>query len=193
MRPLTSLLDAGRSLRTIGFDDAPFQRTQPHVDLAGIVTQGTRFEGMLWGQATPDGTDATDVVAGMLTASKFHDQVHAVLLDGLAVGGFNFIDLPALADATGRPCIAVLRKPPDFAAITRALRRLPHTEARLACIERAGVVHGAGPCFQVAGIEAEVAARVLRQATDRGHVPECLRLAHLIGGAVKRGQSGQRA
>jgi hypothetical protein len=36
-------------------------------------------------------------------------------------------------------------------------------------------------------------ADALTQLTDTGHVPECLRLAHLIGSAVKTGTSGQRA
>ena len=88
----------------------------------------------------------------------------------------------------------MVRKPPDFAAITRALGRLPDPERRLALIERAGPVHGAPPhCFQVAGETPAVAARLLAVLTDRGHVPECLRLAHLVGSAVKRGQSSRRA
>ncbi|PPT05003.1 hypothetical protein CKA32_003445 [Geitlerinema sp. FC II] len=36
-------------------------------------------------------------------------------------------------------------------------------------------------------------AKVLRSLTECGHVPEALRLAHLIGSAVMKGESGTRA
>lgn len=39
----------------------------------------------------------------------------------------------------------------------------------------------------------DFALRVLNRVTDTGKVPEALRLAHLIGSAVKTGQSSKRA
>jgi hypothetical protein len=33
----------------------------------------------------------------------------------------------------------------------------------------------------------------LHRLSDRGHVPEALRLAHLIGSAVEKGESGRQA
>jgi hypothetical protein len=38
-----------------------------------------------------------------------------------------------------------------------------------------------------------VTAAVLRRLTDCGNVPEALRLAHLIGAAVVKGESGRQA
>jgi len=194
MRSLADLLAHRRTPRVMGFDDAPFAPTATVVDVAGVVVAGTRFEGMVWGQATRDGDDATAVLAQLLLGSKFADQVHAVLLDGLAVGGFNLVDLAALANTTGRPCLAVVRRLPNFPAITRALQKLPDAPRRLALIERAGPVHAHPPFwFQIAGATAEEGAALLARLTDRGHVPEALRLAHLVGSAVKLGQSGRRA
>ncbi|MFP2934395.1 hypothetical protein ACLESO_56630 [Pyxidicoccus sp. 3LG] len=43
------------------------------------------------------------------------------------------------------------------------------------------------------GAEPPLVAEALARVTDRGNVPEPLRLAHLIGSAVVTGQSGQRA
>ncbi len=117
-----------------------------------------------------------------------------MLIDGLAVGGFNLVDLPALAAAVGRPCVAVMRKRPDMAAIRRALARFDDVERRLALIARAGPVHDDGPfVFQVAGAAPDVIGPTLSRLTDRGHVPEALRIAHLIGSAVRTGESGRRA
>ena len=51
-----------------------------------------------------------------------------------------------------------------------------------------------GPFFyQVSGCDPDTAAAALDQLTDKGNVPEALRLAHIIGAAIMNGQSGRRA
>ncbi len=184
-----------RALRAVGFDDAPFTRGhRGEVHVAGVVCAGTRFEGLVWGHVRQDGWNATDVLVRLLAKGKFLPQLHLVLLDGLSFGGFNLVDLAALAERLERPCVAVMRRPPDLAAVERALRRLPGPERRLRLLERAGPVHLRPPfVFQVRGAAPDEVAVALARVTDRGHVPEPLRLAHLIGAAVLLGQSGKRA
>lgn len=186
---------APRALRAIGFDDAPFpHRRGARVDLAGVVCRGTRFEGLLWGHTRKDGWQATERIAEMLRRSKYLPQVHLVLLDGIAVGGLNVVDLPALAEAVGRPCVAVMRRMPDREAMERAIRKLPQPERRLERLRRAGPIHRRTPfVFQVCGLEADEAHDALVRLTDTGHVPEALRLAHLIASAVRDGESRGRA
>ncbi|MCO1335156.1 DUF99 family protein [Microbulbifer sp. OS29] len=46
--------------------------------------------------------DSTKVIATQLKESKFYSQVNAVLTDGVAVGGFNIIDLTKLANILHR-------------------------------------------------------------------------------------------
>ncbi len=71
MKPLETLLAHRRTIRVMGFDDAPFEkRPGAPVDVAGVVCADTRFEGMVWGTATRDGDDATRVMAALLTGSK---------------------------------------------------------------------------------------------------------------------------
>jgi endonuclease V-like protein UPF0215 family len=164
---------AGRVIRAIGFDDAPFERRRgASVRIAGVVCAGTRFEGMVFGTARQDGWNATEVLRRLLARGKFLPQLHLVLLDGIAFGGFNVVDLEALASALACPCVAVMRSAPDLPAVERALRRLPQPERRLRLLRRAGPIH---------------------RLTDRGNVPEPLRLAHLVGAAVVCGESGRRA
>jgi len=196
MKPLAQLLLRKRSIRVVGFDDAPFDKsiTDGPVSLSGIVCSDTRFEGMLWGQATRDGSDATDAIAGMLLGSKFHHQVHVVIIDGLTVGGFNLIDLPELAERLDRPCVAVMRRLPNLPGVHAALARFPDVDRRRELVRRAGPIHqDGGFTFQVAGSPPEPVPAVLARLTDRGHVPEALRIAHLVGAAVKTGESGKRA
>lgn len=195
MKSLQTLIDRDLRIRVIGFDDAPFaERKNSDVHIAGVVCSDTRFEGMLWGKIRKDGMDATRVLTQMVRDSKFHPQVHLVLTDGIGFGGFNLIDLPELADRLDRPCIAMMRKPPDMAAIQKALRHFDDARYRLDLLEKAGPVHHAGNfCFQVAGASPGIAAAALQRIAFLGNVPEALRIAHLIGSAVVTGQSSRRA
>lgn len=185
----------GRTLRAIGFDDAPFVRgRRGAVGLAGVVCAGTRFEGLVWGEVRQDGWNATEEIVRLLAGGKFLPQLHLVLTDGISFGGLNVVDLETLASALGRPCLAVMRRPPDLAAVERAIQRLPRAARRLDLVRRAGAVHRVGAfTFQVRGADPEAAGRALVRLTDRGAVPEALRLAHLIGAAVRGGESGHRA
>lgn len=184
-----------RTLRVVGFDDAPFRKVPgARVPICGVVCANTRFEGMVWGQVRRDGWGATDELCRLLIGGKFLPQIHLVLLDGLAFGGFNVVDLPRLAATLERPCVAVMRKRPDLAAVEAALQRLTRPGERMALFRKGGEIHQAGPfVFQVAGAEPPEIARALARLADRGHVPEALRLAHLIGSAVQQGESGRRA
>lgn len=192
---LADLLRLDRTIKVIGFDDAPFSRTSGSlVSVAGVVCGGTRFEGMVWGQVLPDGLDATDAISGLLLGGKFLPQLHLVLLDGIAFGGFNIIDLPELASRLQIPCVAVMRRQPNLAAVEKALGHLPDLEYRLKLLRRAGKIYDFEPFFfQVCGEQPEVIAAVLHRLTDTGKVPEALRLAHLIGAAVITGVSGSSA
>jgi uncharacterized protein len=192
---LEALLRLNRTIRVIGFDDAPFTRgsSQP-VGVAGVVCAGTRFEGMLWGQIQPDGWDATEVLCKMLLKSKFLPQLHVILLDGISMGGLNIVDLPLLAKRLETPCVAVMRKKPDLHAIKQAMQRVSEPEQRLEIIRRAGDIYEHPPFyFQVSGANSQAIAQVLERLTDCGHVPEALRIAHLITSAVMKGESGRQA
>jgi uncharacterized protein len=197
MKSLEYLLSNKKNIRVIGFDDTPFDTlTAEHqmVNICGVVCNTTKFEGMLWAEVTKDGTDATGKVIDMLEKSKFNDQVHAVLFDGIAFGGFNILDISQISEQLNRPCIAVMRDIPDFESIEQAVDKVHKSEVRNALIKKAGTVYSLNTFhFQVKGCTPDEGARLLQTVTENGNVPEALRIAHLIGSAVKTGQSGKRA
>ena len=154
----------------------------------------TRFEGMLWGDIQVDGWNSTEKITEMLLASKFYPQVHLVLLDGISMGGLNLINLPALAQRLQLPCVAVMRKYPKLEKMQAAISLLPDPEKRLDTLAQAGEIYDYSPFyFQVCGLSATITAKILQRLTDKGNVPEALRLAHLITSAVINGESSNRA
>ena len=192
---LEVLIRQKKQIRAIGFDDAPFVRHQvAKVNISGVVCANTRFEGMVWGEVEADGHDATDTICQLLLGKKFLPQLHLVLLDGIGFGGFNLVDLPLLAQRLQLPCVAVMRKLPNLQKMSQAMSRLPNYQQRRALLAKAGKIHAHKPFyFQVSGERPEVIARALVQLTDRGKVPEALRLAHLVGSAVIGGESSSQA
>jgi len=192
---LSRLLESNKTLRTIGFDDQSFEReSENDVGLAGIVCKQTRFDGMVWGRVAPDGWDATDEILHLLKGGKFLDQLHAILLDGIAFAGFNVVDLAGLSKQLDLPCIAVMRHRPDFQAIRDALENVGYPERRYEAMREAGpVLEASDAFFQVRGTDPETARDVLDTLTVNGHVPEPLRIAHLVASAVANGESGRRA
>lgn len=182
----------GAASRIVGIDDGPFRKTpRARVLVVGVLMRGgTRVEGVMSTHVTRDGVRATDAIAEMLSSGRLAGQAQAVLLDGVAVGGFNVIDLPALAEALRVPVVAVMRRKPDMVAVRQALLRTHRAAWRWSVIERAGTIHaGPGLYFQVAGAESALARQILAASTIQGTYPEPLRLAHLIARGVLLGAS----
>ncbi|MBX3025796.1 DUF99 family protein [bacterium] len=184
-----------RLSNTVGFDDAPFARThRGPVPVVGAVFADRRLDGVLLAAVEKDGTDATAVLAAMLTGSRFEEHVHLVLLQGVTLAGFNVVDAVALREQVGRPVLVVARRRPDLAAVRRALEnRLPGGHARWRAIERLGAMEPCGGvCVQRVGLSAEEARVVVERLALHSRIPEPLRVAHLIAGAVGRGASRGR-
>lgn len=186
---------AGRSFsHVVGFDDAPFAPShRGDVPVVGAVYAGLRLEGVLVGRVRRDGVNATETIARMVTRSRFR-QLQLILLQGIAVAGFNVVDIEALRRRTSLPVLAVCRRAPRFARIRAALlARVPGGARKWALIERLGPMERTGGVFvQRAGLESAEAAALIRRLAVNGNIPEPLRAAHLIAGALGRGESRGR-
>lgn len=120
-------------MNVIGFDDGPFEREhRGDVLLVGAMCSGTRLDGVVAGRIRRDGADAARRMVQVLRASQFGESVQAVMLQGIAVGGFNVVDIHGLAKALNVPVLVVVRRPPDMEAVRRALfSDTPHSRPRV--------------------------------------------------------------
>jgi uncharacterized protein len=184
-----------RLTNVIGFDDGPFPAGhRGDVGLVGVVCARTRLDGVLVGRIRRDGANATRRMVELVTESQFAGHVRAVLLQGIAVGGFNVVDVHGLSRALDVPVLVVARRAPDMPAVRQALARVRGAGTKWALIERAGPMEPLrGLHVQRVGLSREEAAALLEATTLHGHLPEPLRLAHLIAGALTTGRSRGRA
>jgi endonuclease V-like protein UPF0215 family len=184
-----------RLSNTIGFDDAPFPRDhRGTVPVVGAVFADRRLDGMLIGAVEKDGDDAADALVALVEGSRFREHVRLVLLQGVAFGGFNVVDAATVHRRLGLPVLIVARRAPDLAAIREALlSRVPGGARKWALIEALGPMEPLGGVHvQRVGLSTDEAAAVIERLAMHGALPEPLRVAHLVAGALAGGQSRGR-
>jgi len=183
-----------KEIRMIGVDDSPFERHDKHVLVVGAFYRGGQWlDGVMSCHVQKDGTDATEKIAQMINQSKFIAQLKCIFLDGIAVGGFNIIDILELERQTTLPVIVVMRKDPDIAGMEKALKKIGQ-EHKMEIIRKAGPIHQMGTLrVQFVGTTLENVKEYLAIACTRADIPEPLRTAHLIAAGIVKGQSRGRA
>lgn len=182
--------------RVLGIDDGPFDRASDlKVSLVGVLA---RFDGYIEGVAkrtvTVDGMDSTDTVVSFFDA-HFGSQIDYVMTNGITVAGFNILDIADIYDRTGKPVISVTRKEPDVDSMVKAIRKhFEDSERRigiLTSLETKEIQLDSSTTLfaNLAGIELPEALEALQKSTIRGNIPEPIRLAHMIAGAIKNGEN----
>lgn len=184
-----------KEIRIIGIDDSPFNKfIDSKILVVGIVMRGGSWiDGVLSTSVTVDGDDSTRNIIEMINKSKFKPQLQCIFLDGIAVAGFNIIDVQELNEQTKIPVVTIIRRRPDISKIKSTLVKISKKD-KIKLIEKAGNVLHVGNIFvQLTGIEFEKARKILEIATTRSLIPEPIRLAHLIASGVVLGESRGRA
>ena len=188
-----------KEIRILGIDDAPFDRDHDECLIVATVFRGGNFlDGLLSCKVKVDGSDSTSKLIKLINKTKHKDQLKVIMTDGIAVGGFNIIDIQSLWKKTKLPVIVIMRYFPNLVDIEKALKRFDDFEARWNLIKKAGKIHevkikGVEIYFQVAGISPEEAKKVIMLSSTRSLQPEPLRVAHLIASGIIKGESRGRA
>ncbi len=184
-----------REIRILGIDDGPFSKRQTKkVLVVGTIFRGGQFmDGLVSCQVTRDGFDATKNITDMILRSKFYAQLQVLMLKGVAVGGFNLIDVEALSRDTKLPVLVVLRDPPDLPRFFAAMRKARHA-GDAAMVQAWPEPKKLNDIYvQLFGLSLKQAMGMLKLTCVHGHIPEPLRVAHLIAGGIVDGQSRGRA
>ena len=184
-----------KEIRVIGIDDSPFNKFKDkNILVVGVVMRGGSWiDGILSTKVAVDGDDATKKLIEMINKCKFKPQLQCIFLDGIAVGGFNVIDVQELSKKTKLPVVVVIRRRPNIKNIKKTLIKI-NKKNKIKLIEKAGNIIQVDDIFvQLTGIDLEEARKILKVVCTRSLIPEPLRLAHLIAQGVVFGESKGRA
>lgn len=182
-------------IRLIGFDDASFDKFKDKQTLLiGTIYRGGSFmDGVVSSLVDIDGDNATSVMVKLVNSCKFRPQLRCILLDGIAVGGFNVVDVQQLSKETRLPVLVVMRDYPDIKKIKAALTKLGMKD-KIMLLENAGRIEKINKVHvQRVGLTQEQAQEILQISCTHAHIPEPLRIAHLIGQGIAMGESKGRA
>lgn len=188
-----------KEIRILGIDDAPFDKTDDECLIVGTVFRGGLFlDGLLSCKVKVDGNDATKKLIHLINKSKHKAQLKVVMLDGIAVAGFNVINIKELNEKTKLPVIVIIKYLPNLPSIKKALQKFPDSEEKWTYILNAGKiyetkVHNSKIYFQIAGISEENANKIIKLSSTRSTQPEPIRVSHLIASGIIKGESRGRA
>jgi len=178
-----------------GIDDGGFNRLSDEfldVPVYGVIMKGSAYvEGIIQCQIRRDDPLANKAIRSMILKSSHKNQIQAIFLQGISIGGFGVIDINSLSNDLGIPVIVVLRKYPDYNKIRSALEKVfPGNETRWNTISQAGELIEVQKkpllLIQISGIHPQDAFSLLKKCTVVGTIPEALRIAHFIGASNYR-------
>ncbi len=186
-------------IRVLGVDDGKFKPCKRgFVPVVGVVFRGGYWlDGVMHTKVRVDGVEATNKIASMVLESPHYKQLRVIMLDGITFAGFNIVDIKRLNAKTELPVIAVTREKPNFSEVREALENLPKNEERWKAVLNAGEVFEVPVrgnkkekiYMQISGINEEDARKILQLTSTRSHIPEALRVAHIIASGISALQS----
>jgi len=191
-----------KEIRVIGIDDSPFKKSDKECMIIGTIYRGGNYiDGLVSSKVKIDGNDATKIIIGLVKKTRHYGQLSCIMLDGIALGGFNVVDINELGKETGIPVVVIMRKLPDLKKIDRALKsfmKKGEAEKRMKIIRKAGNIYSTRikdrrVYFQLSGIAPSKAGEIIRVTTTHSLIPEPLRVAHLIASGIIKGESKGRA
>ena len=180
-----------KEIRILGIDDGPFNKFKKgKVLVVGTVFRGGSFcDGILSTKVTIDGADATKKIIKLVNKTKHKPQLQYIIFDGIALGGFNVINIEELYKKTKLPIIVVIRRMPDIKKITDTLKKI-NMESKIELIKKAGKIYHVNNIYvQLKGLDVKEAKDVLKISCTRSLLPEPIRVAHLIASGIVTGES----
>jgi endonuclease V-like protein UPF0215 family len=177
---------------TIGIDDSTFDLKSglKTTQLIGVICQGIRMVNVTRTEITIDGNNATEKIIELVRQNEKHIQY--IFTHTITFGGFNLINLEKIYSEVNKPIIAFNDKKVDLDSVANALiKKFPEDyKEKIQCILDAGNLYQnriqtAGGIsniyYHLKGIEISEANFLIKKSSIDSKLPECLRLAHLIG------------
>lgn len=183
-----------KEIRILGIDDMPFSFKDREVDIVGVVMRGGKYlEGVLKTTIEVDGMNATSKIIELIQKTRHRKQLKIIMIDGVALGGFNVVDAERIFNETSLPTITITRNKPNMEKIKEALKKyFDDWEERWKIINKRETeeIKINYPIYvKYFGLEKKEVIDVIKLSIVRGAIPEPIRVAHLIATGIKKGES----
>jgi len=186
---------AKKGLRILGIAESFAGRQRS--TLGGVVMRrDLRVDGFSFAGVTVGGMDATDGVIDLFSSLGRRD-INLIMMSGCVIAWFNIIDPHRIVAATGCPLISVTYEQSPGIEDDIA-RHFPGDRERMLAYRRlkspvpVRLETGYTAFIRTWGLPEEDGARICRDITMDGRVPEPLRLARLLARSIMRYTSGGR-
>lgn len=186
-------------VRVLGIDDSPFRFGDSDSLVVGALVRSPNYlEAVMKTTVKVDGMDSTDRIVEMVSRSRYREQVKAIMIDGVALGGFNVVDIESIYERTGVPVLTLTRDRPDMKEIESALKKhfddWKHRYELMAKLDLRSIKTSHKPMYACGvGLPWTDFQELVKLTTVRGVVPEPVRIAHLVSAAMVRGESYGRS
>jgi hypothetical protein len=179
-------------IRIIAVDDSRFKRGDRGVLVVGVVGRGDVIEGILSCRVAADGADSTRNIIGMISSSRFKQQIRLVVTNGTTVAGLNVIDIKEVHSRLGMPVMAITRKRPHPDMLKASIRSMrPEAYA-----EKIAIIDGISKSAELSRVGGMYVQHIgIGKALMSGYAGSSialLRLAHMIASGVSGGESKGR-
>lgn len=191
-----------KELRILGVDDGPFNKfkNKECLVIATIFRGGSFMDGLLSMKVKVDGSNSTNQLIKIVRKTKHLGQLQCIMTDGIALAGFNVLDIRQINKKTKLPVIVVIRRKPNLKKIKKALKNANKKtyKKKLGLMKKAGKIYktkikNKNLYFQIVGIKEKQAKEIIKISATHAIIPEPLRIAHLIASGVVLGESRGRA
>ncbi len=176
-------------IRVLGIDDGPFDFSDDRALFAAVLFRLPSYiEAIALGTVEVDGRDSSDSIRQIVERKGWKHMLHAIMIDGAALGGFNIVDIKALSVKTGIPSITVTSERPDMKSIKEALKgHFQCWEYRYAMLESRELheirLDEGAVYVSFEGTDLKNAVEIVKKSVIRGLTPEPIRIAHMVAGA----------
>ncbi len=169
--------------RFLGIDDASHEKfSDTETYLVGVAYRGTEFiKDIRKTKIQVDGGDATEKVIKLYNSAEA-SAIGCILLDGISFAGLNIVDLEKIHNETGVPVVSVTKNQPDREKFYEALEIVGNEDGFWELEDPEELELSDGKVYlQYAGISKEGAKDAVEKSIIHGQVPECIRVADMIG------------
>ncbi|MEM1535384.1 MAG: DUF99 family protein [Candidatus Pacearchaeota archaeon] len=185
-------------IRILGIDDGHFEKfSSAKCLVVGTIFRGAQaLDGLISFYVEVDGDDGTEKLIEAVNRSKHKEQLSVIMINGIALGGFNVLNIKEICLKTGIPVVVVSRKKPRIKLIKAVLKKIGKKE-KIKFIEEAGKpneikINGKSIYFQCYGLDKEKASELIKSSIRFGNIPEPLRVAHIIATGIVLGENKGR-